>query len=325
MLDACVTVQRPISSWVVNVDPSRQDAYEELRPLGFSIAYRMVGSVSEAEDLVQEALLRFHRASEAGERIESPRAYLSAIATRLAIDHLRSARVRREAYVGPWLPEPLLTDPDPGPEEQAEVADSLSQAFLVLLEKLTPVERAVFLLREVFGHDYAEIARTVGRSEDNCRQIAARARRHVEADRPRFDSDRRQREELTARFVEAAETGDTDALKEMLAADAVLYSDGGGKAIAARKPIYGADRTARFLAGIARQRRRHGRFAQRPVWVNGQPGRVMLDPTGGVFDVLTVDVADGLVQTVRIMRNPEKLGHIPASGVTGPRPVSSPE
>jgi RNA polymerase sigma-70 factor (ECF subfamily) len=310
---------------VVNVEATDQEAYEQLRPLAFSIAYRMVGSVSEAEDLVQEALLRFHRASESGEAIASPRAYLSAIATRLAIDHLRSARVRRETYVGPWLPEPLLTDPQPGPEEQAEVADSLSQAFLVLLEKLTPVERAVFLLREVFGHDYSDIASTVGRSEDNCRQIAARARRHVEAERPRFDADRRQREELAARFADAAESGDTEALKQMLAADAVLYSDGGGKALAARKPIYGADRTARFLVGIARQRRRHGVFTQEPVWVNGQPGRVQFDPAGRVFAVLTVDVADGLVQTVRIMRNPDKLRHIPGGDVTEPQGHSSSE
>lgn len=296
------------------MDRAFDDAYEDLRPLAFSIVYRMVGSVSEAEDLVQEALLRLHRALDAGERIESPRAYLSAIATRLAIDHLRSARVRRETYVGPWLPEPLLTDPRPGPAEQAEVADSLSQAFLVLLEKLTPVERAVFLLREVFGHDYVDIAATVGRSEDNCRQLAVRARRHVEDERPRFDADHRRREELTARFVEAAETGDTQALMEMLAADAVLYSDGGGKAIAARKPIYGADRTARFLVGIARQRRRYGQFGHRAAWVNGQPGEVQTDPLGNVFAVFSLDILDGQVQTVRIVRNPDKLAHIPAEG-----------
>lgn len=292
------------------MDSPNSETAEDLRPLAFSIAYRMTGSVSESEDLVQEAMLRVHEALEGPEKIESPRAYVSAVVTRLAIDHLRSARVRRETYVGPWLPEPLLTDSSPGPQEQADTADSLSQAFLVLMEQLSPVERAVFLLREAFGHDYAEIARVVDRSEDNCRQLLARARRHVDAQRPRFDTDHRRQEELTARFVEAAETGDTEALMEMLAADAVLYSDGGGKAVAARKPIYGPDRTARFLAGIARQRHRYGEFAQQSVRVNGQPGRVLRDPTGSVFMVLSLDIADGLVQTVRITRNPDKLRHI---------------
>ena len=219
---------------------SATEAHEDLRPLAFSIAYRMVGSVAEAEDLVQEALLRVIRAEEQGQTIESPEAFVSAVVTRLSIDHLRSARVRRESYVGPWLPEPLLTDPEPGPDQRAETSDSLSQAFLVLLEQLSPVERAVFLLREVFGYEYDEIARVVERTPDNCRQLLVRARRHVEDGRPRFDADRAKRAQLAESFLRAAAEGDTDALVSMLAADAAAYGDGGGKVVAARKPVYGA-------------------------------------------------------------------------------------
>src|ERR671919_95151 len=193
------------------------DLYEDLRPLMFSIAYRMVGAATEAEDIVQEPFLRFHRESEKGTTVVSPKAYLSAVTTRLAIDHLRSARVRRERYFGTWLPEPLLTDPEPDVAQHAETADSLSMAFLVLLESLTPVERAVFLLREVFDYGYEEIAAVVGKSEDNCRQIAVRARPQVEAKKPRFEASRERREELARRFFEAAAKGDTDGLVGLLA------------------------------------------------------------------------------------------------------------
>jgi RNA polymerase sigma-70 factor (ECF subfamily) len=289
------------------------DAHEELRPLAFSIAYRMVGSVAEAEDLVQEALIRVYRAEEEGDRIGSPKAYLSAVVTRLSIDHLRSARVRREAYVGPWMPEPLLTDRSADPEGQAETADTLSQAFLVLLEQLSPVERAVFLLREVFGYGYAEIARVVERSEDNCRQLLARARRHVDARRPRFEADRAKRAELVQRFLEAAAEGETDALVSMLAADAAAYGDGGGKVVAARRPVLGAARVARFIGGIVRLGRRRGGYVYRSVWVNGQPGFV-IEGSDGVDAVWAFDVADGLVQAIRIVRNPDKLGHVTATG-----------
>ena len=202
--------------------------YEELRPLLFSIAYGMLGSVGEAEDVVQEAFLRFHRVIAEGERVESPKAYLSAVTTRLGIDHLRSARVRREHYVGEWLPEPLVTDPAPGPAEHAATADSLSMAFLVLLETLSPVERAVFLLREVFDYGYDEIARIVGKGEANCWQLYVRARRHIDEGKPRFDASREQREELARRFFAAAEQGDVDALEQMLADDVVVFGDGGG-------------------------------------------------------------------------------------------------
>src|SRR5215204_705634 len=229
--------------------------YQELRPLLFSIAYQMVGRVSEAEDLVQEAFLRFHRALAGGTEVASPKAYLSAVTTRLAIDHLRSARTRREQYVGDWLPEPLVTGEAADPAAHAETADSLSLAFLVLLERLSPVQRAVFLLHEVFGYPYAEIAGLVGRSEDTCRQVAARARRHVEAGRPRFEASRRQREELARRFFAAIDQGDTEGLVGMLATDAVLHGDGGGKAPALAAPVHGAERIARFLTGLARRGR----------------------------------------------------------------------
>jgi RNA polymerase sigma-70 factor (ECF subfamily) len=285
------------------------DAYQELRPLLFSIAYRMVGSVSEAEDLVQEAYLRFHRAVTGGAEVASPKAYLSTATTRLAIDHLRSARVRRERYVGTWLPEPLVTGGEADPADHAETADSLSLAFLVLLERLSPVQRAVFLLREVFGYGYAEIAGLVGRSEDNCRQIAARARRHVEAGRPRFEVSRGQREELARRFFAAIERGDTDGLVGLLAADAVLYGDGGGKAPALATPVRGAERVARLLLGLARRARAEGmRF--RPAEINGHPGLLTFDPDGGMLGVFALDIADGKVRTVRSIVNPDKLRHL---------------
>ncbi len=283
------------------------DVYEELRPLLFSIAYRMVGSASEAEDIVQEAFLRYHDRSE---EVEAPRAFLSTVTTRLAIDHLRSARVRRETYVGPWLPEPLVADATGDPSAHAEIADSLSLAFLVLLENLTPLERAVFLLREVFGYSYEEIARIVDRSEDNCRQLATRARRHLDAERPRFEASREQREELTERFMQACETGDADGLIGLLAADVVAYTDGGGKARAAPRPIYGRDKVARFVRAISRPERVPGGWSARPVDVNGQPGRLFLDGAGEPIGVLTLDVAEGMVQAVRIVANPDKLGFV---------------
>jgi RNA polymerase sigma-70 factor (ECF subfamily) len=285
------------------------DAYQQLRPLLFSIAYRMIGSVSEAEDLVQEAFLRFHRATGDGAEVESPKAYLSAVTTRLSIDHLRSARVRREQYVGDWLPEPLVTDPEADVTKHAETADSLSMAFLVLLERLSPMERAVFLLHEVFGYGYAEIAGLVGKSEDNCRQIAARARRHVQARRPRFETSRRQREQLARRFFAAVEQGDTEGLIGLLAADAVMHADGGGKAPALSAPLHGAQRVARFLLGLVRQARLIGVHLQ-PAEVNGQPGAMAYDHDGRLVNVLSLEIADGRVQTVRSVLNPDKLRHL---------------
>jgi RNA polymerase sigma-70 factor, ECF subfamily len=287
------------------------DLHPELRPLLFSIAYRMIGSVSEAEDIVQEAFLRYHRTQPAD--VENPKAYLSAVTTRLAIDHLRSARARREEYVGPWLPEPLLSDEGAGdPSAQAELADSLSLAFLVLLERLSPVERAAFLLREVFAYPYDEIAEVIGKSEGNTRQLVSRARRHVDAERPRFDVDREAHEELTDRFLEATQGGDTEGLIALLAADVDAYTDGGGKVQAARRPLHGREEVARFMVAIARPERGAADITLHRFDVNGQPGRMMIDAGGRPVGVLTLDVADGLVQAVRIVVNPDKLTHLRA-------------
>jgi RNA polymerase sigma-70 factor (ECF subfamily) len=283
--------------------------YEDLRPLLFSIAYRMVSSVSEAEDIVQEAFLRIYRAETEGAKIESPKAYLSAVVTRLCIDHLRSARVRREQYVGEWLPEPLLTDPAPDAAAQAETADSLSMSFLVLLESLTPVERAVFLLREVFDYDYGAIARIVDRSEDNCRQLYVRARKHIDEGRPRFEATREQRDELAQKFFAAAQQGNTQALVEMLAADVVVYGDGGGKAPSWTQPIYGRERVAKLIAGTFAQVARLGALMQ-PTHINGQPGVMFTDGDGRVGAVMAFDIADGVVQTIHGVINPDKLAHI---------------
>ena len=283
--------------------------HEELRPLLFSIAYRMVSSVSEAEDIVQEAFLRIHRAAAGGEQIESPKAYLSAVVTRLSIDHLRSARVRREQYVGQWLPEPLLTEPEPDAAAQAETADSLSMAFLVLLESLTPVERAVFLLREVFDYEYGEIAKIVERSEDNCRQLYVRARRHIDEGRPRFEASRQQRDELAQRFLAAAQQGNTEALIELLAADVVAYGDGGGKAPSWPRPIYGRERVAKLIAGTFAQALRFGASVQ-PTQLNGQPGLTFVDDEGRIGAVMSLEIADGVIQTIRGVTNPDKLAHL---------------
>jgi RNA polymerase sigma-70 factor (TIGR02957 family) len=286
------------------------ETLEELRPKAFAIAYRMLGSVSEAEDIVQEGLLRLHRALDEGERIESPRAYLSTVVTRLGIDHLRSARVRRESYVGEWLPEPLVTSPDEDPARHAEVADSLSLAFLVLLESLSPEQRAVFLLREVFDYPYDRIAEIVGKTEDNVRQLAVRARRHVEEGRSRFEASRAQRDELARRFLAAAEEGDLEGLEGLLAHDVVLHGDGGGKVPALARPLHGRTRVARTLVAWMRAAVRFGGVSLRPVEVNGQPGAMSFDPDGKLINVLALDIADGQIQAVRSIVNPEKLRHL---------------
>jgi RNA polymerase sigma-70 factor (ECF subfamily) len=286
------------------------DLYEELRPYMFAIAYRMVGSVSDAEDIVQEAFLRFHRATSGGDVVESPKAYLSAVTTRLGIDHLRSARVRRERYVGQWLPEPLLTDEAPDVSQHAETADSLSLAFLVLLESLSPVERAVFLLREVFGYGYDEIARVVDKTEDNCRQIAVRARRQVDAKKPRFEASRQRKEELAQRFFAAAAEGDAEGLLGLLAADVVAYGDGGGKGPAFLRPVFGRDRVARLLAGFRARADQLGVTSLQPAAINGQPGAVFFDPKGHPIAVVSLDIADDQVQAIRAVSNPDKLSHL---------------
>lgn len=293
------------------------DPVAELRPLLFSIAYRMLGSASDAEDIVQEAFLRFHRETGAGTEVESPKSYLSAVTTRLCIDHLRSARVRRESYVGTWLPEPLLTDETSNAERHAETADSLSMGFLVLLESLTPVERAVFLLREVFEYDYDEIASVVGKSEENCRQIAVRARRQVQAGRPRFEASKAERDELARRFFAAAAEGDVNGLVSMLAADVVAYADGGGKAFAFPRPVHGREKVARLLQAGAAQGERLGVVAMRLAEINGQPGALFLDDDDMAIAAVSLDIVDRQVQSLHAVSNPEKLEHLRAM-VTGP-------
>jgi len=342
----------------MSADERPDDELEALRRHGFGVAYRMLGSVSEAEDVAQEALLRLTRQEGT---IDEPVAWMTTVVTRLSINVLRSARARRESYVGPWLPEPLVEDPAPGPASRAELADSLSLALLVLLERLNPVERAAYLLREVFGYDYAQIAGIIERTEVNSRQLVTRARKHIEASRPRFDADEAARDALLDRFLAAAEEGDLEALEELLAKDAVLYADGGGKALAAPEPLVGAAVIARFMAAVSQVRPSSGELESRRVRVNGQPGRLVRGPAeppvgeaqrratadvyarltsgeldadqlaalvkgareaadraaaaGGeadvrVWSVLTVDVVDGHIQTVRVVRNPDKLAHL---------------
>lgn len=285
---------------------NRAEEFEELRPLLFSIAYRILGSVSEAEDAVQEAWLRYEAAPA---RPGSPRAFLSTVVTRISIDVLRSARVRREEYVGPWLPEPLLTDPYEDPVRSAELADSVSMAALLLLERLTPLERAVFVLREVFAFGFPEIASAVGRSEAACHQFAVRARRHMEAGRVRFEADRRERDRLAGRFFDALRAGDVDGLTELLAADVHMTGDSGGKAPQFEPVILGAENVLRALASFVPLLVRSG-GAVEPRQVNGQPGSIFRDRDGQVLSTWALDVLDGRIQAIRTVNNPDKLGHV---------------
>jgi len=285
---------------------SRAEEFERLRPLLFSIAYRILGSVSEAEDAVQETWLRY---AASPTQPTSTKAFLSATVTRISIDILRSARVRREEYVGQWFPEPLLTDPYQDPERSAELADSVSMAALLLLERLSPLERAVFVLREVFGFGFPEIASAVGRSEAACRQLAVRARRHMDTGRPRFEAGRRERDKLAARFFDALREGDVDGLRELLAADAQLVGDGGGKAPALARSIIGGEKVARVLASIFPWLVRI-EVTLEPREVNGQPGAIFRDRDGKVLNTIALDVLGGQIQTIRSVQNPDKLGHV---------------
>jgi RNA polymerase sigma-70 factor (ECF subfamily) len=285
---------------------SRSGEFEALRPLLFSIAYRLLGSVTEAEDAVQETWLRFESSQTTP---TSTKAFLSAVVTRISIDVLRSARMQRETYVGQWLPEPLLADPYDDPERSAELADSVSMAALLLLERLTPLERAVFVLREVFGFGFAEVGAAVGRSEEACRQLAVRARRHMDVGRPRFAADRREREELAARFFDALRDGDVDGLRELLAADVQMVGDGGGKAPALARGVIGADNVARVLAANFPMLAQVEATVE-PHEVNGQPGAILRDRDGNVAGTLTLDVLGGRIQTIRSVVNPDKLRHL---------------
>jgi RNA polymerase sigma-70 factor (ECF subfamily) len=284
----------------------RVEEFEELRPLLFSIAYRMLGSVGEAEDAVQETWLRWE-ASPAEPR--SAKAFLSATVSRIAIDVLRSARVRREAYVGPWFPEPLLADPYQDPARAVELADSVSMAALLLLERLSPLERAVFVLREVFGFSFREISSAVERSEAACRQLAMQARRHMDAGRPRFEADRNERDQLAERFFDAFKGGDIDALQELLAADVQMVGDGGGKAPQLATQFIGVENVARVLAALVPAFVRIGGLVE-PHEVNGQPGAILRDRDGKVVNALVLDILDGQIQTIRTIANPDKLGHV---------------
>jgi RNA polymerase sigma-70 factor (ECF subfamily) len=272
----------------------------------FAIAYRILGSVSEAEDAVQETWVRFQTAETEPRSVKS---YLSAVVTRIAIDVLRSARVKRETYVGNWFPEPLVEDPYEDPERAAELADSVSMASLLLLERLSPLERAVFVLRDVFAFDFRDIAAAVGRSEEACRQLAVRARRHMEAGRPRFEADRREREELANRFFDAIRGGDIEALRELLAADAELVADSGGKAPQWGRGAFGAENVARVLTAFWPWLREVDvTIEQREL--NGQPGAIFRDRDGRVLNTWTVDVLDGRIQSIRTVLNPDKLAHV---------------
>jgi RNA polymerase sigma-70 factor (ECF subfamily) len=285
---------------------SRAEEFEELRPLLFAIAYRILGSVSEAEDAVQETWLRYQASSA---EPASAKAFLSAVVTRISIDVLRSARVRREEYAGPWFPEPLLTDPYEDPERSAELADSVSMAALLLLERLSPLERAVFVLKEVFGFGFPQIAPAVGRSEAACRQLAVRARRHMDEGRPRFETDRREREKLAARFFDALRDGDVDGLRKLLAADVQLVGDAGGKAPALARSIIGAEKVSRVLASIFPWLVRID-VTLEPREVNGQPGAIFRDRDNKVLITLTLDVLGGQIQAIRSVSNPDKLRHL---------------
>ena len=282
---------------------------EQLRPRAFAIAYRMLGSVAEAEDIVQEALVRMDRVVSTEGPLESPPAYLATITTRLAIDHLRSARVRREQYAGDWLPEPIVEDPAHDPAARIELAESLSLAFLALLERLTPEQRAVLLLRDVFGYDFGEIAAIIGKTEGNVRQLAVRARRKVEEHRPRFEVVEGERQRLARAFFGAVERGDLASLERHLARDVVMHGDGGGKAPALARPVAGRERVARTLAAWSKVGLQVG-GTLRPTTVNGDPGAIFVDRDRRILAVMALEIGPDGIVGIRSIANPDKLRHI---------------
>jgi RNA polymerase sigma-70 factor (ECF subfamily) len=287
--------------------PSRLATFGQYRSLLFSVSYRMLGSVADAEDMLQETFIRWQQAPAV--EIRSPRAFLVTIISRLCINHLQSARVQREEYVGQWLPEPIMTGPGSDPLEIIRVDESLSMAFLVMLERLAPVERAVFLLREVFEYEYSEIAIVLGQSEANCRQILSRAKQHVSAIRPRFNTSLRKESGLLERFLKATSSGDMEGLVALLSDDVVLHSDGGGKAIALPNLILGADNVARGIFG-GLQKIVPKNLVRRVVELNGELGVVgYLD--GKPHSVLTLGTDKGRIHAIYILTNPEKLPHLP--------------
>ena len=301
------SIPTSIGSSPLSVGNGHLGAFERYKPLLFALAYRMVGSAADAEDLLQETFIRWQETADV--HIESPRAFLVTVLTRVCINHLQSARVKREEYFGQWLPEPLATAPRHNPFMSFAIGESLSLAFLLLLERLTPVERAVLLLREVFDYEYSEIAPILDQSQASCRQILRRARQHIKEERTRFDASEEQRKELLRRFGEASSQGDLEGLVALLSRDAVFYSDGGGKAPALPKPIYGPENIARgVLEGLKKLVPKN--LVRRFVEINGQPGIVsFLDDRP--FSVFTLDATDGLISRIYVVTNPEKLRRIP--------------
>jgi RNA polymerase sigma-70 factor (ECF subfamily) len=284
---------------------SHLETFNQHRSLLFAIAYRMLGTVTDAEDMVQETFLRWQQTTEA--TVKSAKTYLSTITTRLCIDHLRSARVQREQYVGPWLPEPIVTQQSNDPAAQVELADSLSMAFLVVLERLSPIERAVFLLREVFDYNYEEIAQMVGKSPANCRQILRRSRQHIAAQRSRFPVSHQQQEQIAAQFLEASSQGSLQDLLTLLAKDVTFWSDGGGQVAAALKPLQGAMKVARFLLAI--RSKWLSTSVAHVIQVNGQPG-ILYRVNDDIHSVMTFEIVDSYIQSIYSVRNPEKLKRI---------------
>jgi RNA polymerase sigma-70 factor, ECF subfamily len=276
---------------------NRPEMFSEYRPLLMSIAYRMLGSRADAEDAVQETFLRYQATSE---EPSSPKAFLSTIVTRLCIDQLRSARAQRERYVGPWLPEPVVTE-----GTTVEMAESLTMAFLVLLESLTPLERAAFLLHDVFDYDYAEIAKMTGKTEGSCRQMVHRAKDHITARRRRFDPSREETERITSRFLETARSGDVSGLMALFADNAVMISDGGGKVRAALNPVNGANAIARFVIGVVKKNESFSPI-HTLTEINGQPAFIT-SISGQNISATVLDIRDGLVRNLFIVINPEKL------------------
>jgi len=284
----------------------RLATFDQFRSLLFSIAYRMLGSVADSEDMLQETFIRWQHTQE--QEIRSPRAFLVTIISRLCINHLQSARLEREEYVGEWLPEPIVTGMEGDPFNLMRVDESLSMAFLVLLERLTPVERAVFLLREIFDYSYAEVAAIINQAEPNCRQILHRAKQRIVGARPRFAASKRSRKDLLDRFLEAIGTGEMSGLIDLLAKDVVLHSDGGGKGLAVPNEVHGADKVARGILGSLR-RLVPKELTRRLAYINGEPGLVNY-LNGKPHSVLTIHVVDGKIRAIYIITNPEKLEHI---------------
>ena len=286
------------------------DLVAELRRTTFPMVYRMVGSVAEAEDLIQEGLLRFQVVTQQGTSVNNPHAFLISVTTRLAIDHLRSARRKREVYPGEWLPEPIVESSSGGESlEHVEMAESLSMAFLVLLETLSPLERAVFLLRQVFDYEYAEIAEVVGKSEANCRQVFSRAKRHVAARRPRFESSKQERESMAHRFLQICRSGSLGDLEAMLATDVEFHGDGGGIAAAVLHPVIGAGPVARLIHGIFLKAAAYNLTFDEAL-VNGQPGLVARTSEGALVSVMALQIVDGKINAFHSVINPDKLGHL---------------